>query len=476
MPLNPLLQELQNEIYVEPFSSIDFGKHRNTVAPTDLKRPNSIIVKLANPVIRAWETYARPLWLHRKSNDVVRELIRREDENTSYNDLAPVNKALQMAAVYFADGEDSAGVAKHRETLPTYLWQSDKGMTSCGTNGVQVWDTAFTILAVVEAGLANDTRFQAAMTKALDFLNISQLRENLADPYRQRRKGGWPFSTKDNGYIVSDCSAEAMKAVIILQEECGFSKVISDSRLRECVDSLLSMQNEDGGFGSYERARGGEWLEILNPAEVFDRIMVEYSYPECTTAVLTSFSLFRRHFPHYEAAAIEKAISRAVQYILANQRSDGSWYGSWAICFTYATFFALESLETVGQTYQTSIPARRACDWLVSKQNRDGGWGEHSSSCEVQQYVQHEKSQVVNTAWAALALMSARYPHSKNIVDGLELIRSRQQRNGEWLQEDIEGVFNRTCAIEYPNYKFYFSIRALGKYEQTYLPWIKELG
>jgi hypothetical protein len=28
--------------------------------------------------------------------------------------------------------------------------------------------------------------------------------------------------------------------------------------------------------------------------------------------------------------------------------------------------------------------------------------------------------------------------------------------------------------IEYPNYKFYFSIRALGKYEQTYLPWIKE--
>lgn len=92
-------------------------------------------------------------------------------------------------------------------------------MTSCGTNGVQVWDTAFTVLAVVEAGLANDERFKLAMTRALDFLDVSQIRDNLTDSYRQQRKGGWPFSTKENGYIVSDCAAESMKAVILLQEQ-----------------------------------------------------------------------------------------------------------------------------------------------------------------------------------------------------------------------------------------------------------------
>ena len=27
--------------------------------------------------------------------------------------------------------------------------------------------------------------------------------------------------------------------------------------------------------------------------------------------------------------------------------------------------------------------------------------------------------------------------------------------------------------IGYPNYEFYFPIRALGKYEQDYLPWLK---
>ena len=38
--------------------------------------------------------------------------------------------------------------------------------------------------------------------------------------------------------------------------------------------------------------------------------------------------------------------------------------------------FALESLSLVGETYETSESARRACDFLVSKQRADGGWGE----------------------------------------------------------------------------------------------------
>ena len=207
----------------------------------------------------------------------------------------------------------------------------------------------------------------------------------------------------------------------VLTPGSGFPRVISDSRLRDCVDTLLSMQNKDGGFGSYERTRGGTWLEHLNPAEIFDRIMVEYSYPECTTSVLTALSLFHTHFPNYKSAEIESAASSGMKYILESQRLDGSWYGSWGICFTYGTFFALEGLELVHQTYQSSVHARRACDWLVLKQKDDGGWGEHYSSCEVEEYIEHEKSQVVNTAWAVLALMAARYPDKTAITKGLEV-------------------------------------------------------
>src|ERR1700742_3128938 len=71
-----------------------------------------------------------------------------------------------------------------------------------------------------------------------------------------------------------------------------------------------------------------------------------------------------------------KTIDRAIRYIHAAQRPEGLWLGSWGICFTYASMFALESLSLVGETYNTSARAKRACDYLVSKQMDDGGWGE----------------------------------------------------------------------------------------------------
>jgi lanosterol synthase len=71
-----------------------------------------------------------------------------------------------------------------------------------------------------------------------------------------------------------------------------------------------------------------------------------------------------------------ETIQRAITFLHAIQRPEGGWVGSWGICFTYATMFALESLSLVGETYETSESARRACDFLVSKQRADGGWGE----------------------------------------------------------------------------------------------------
>lgn len=38
--------------------------------------------------------------------------------------------------------------------------------------------------------------------------------------------------------------------------------------------------------------------------------------------------------------------------------------------------FALESLGIAGETYENSDNVKRACDFLVSKQKLDGGWGE----------------------------------------------------------------------------------------------------
>lgn len=77
-------------------------------------------------------------------------------------------------------------------------------------------------------------------------------------------------------------------------------------------------------------------------------------------------------------------------------------------------------------------------------------------------------SLVVQTAWALIGLMEAGYPHVEPIRKGIKLIMDRQQDNGEWLQEAIEGVFNKSCMISYPNYKFTFVIKALGLFARKF--------
>jgi len=71
--------------------------------------------------------------------------------------------------------------------------------------------------------------------------------------------------------------------------------------------------------------------------------------------------------------------------------------------------------------------------------------------------------------------MYARYPFPEPIEKGVRLVMSRQRPDGSWAQEAIEGVFNKTCAIAYPNFKFSFPIWMLGK-AHWYLKELKSKG
>jgi len=117
----------------------------------------------------------------------------------------------------------------------------------------------------------------------------------------------------------------------------------------------------------------------------------------------------------------------------------------------------------MGETFATSDRVRRACKFLLDRQMDDGGWGESYKSSETQVYVHHLESQVVNTSWAVLALLAAKCPNRQAIKRGVQLIMKRQLPNGSWKQEAIEGVFNKNCAISYPNFKFSWTIWSMGK-------------
>lgn len=473
-PKTPLVLQLREELYIQPYASIDFSSHRNSISPRDNYHPKTWILNTLNwALVNIWNPYLRTENIKKKAESWAFDLIQREDENTDYANLGPVNGPMNLLACYIHDGEGSYSVKRHRERMYDFLWVKNEGMLMNGTNGVQTWDTSFLIQAVVEAGLVNEPEWKLTLVKALEFLEDQQIRENCREQeicYRQQRKGAWAFSNKDQGYTVSDTTAEALKAVILLQRSAGYPTLISEERLKDAMDTLLTMQNASGSFSSYEPRRGSEYLEWLNAAEVFGRIMIEYDYPECTTAVVTTLSLFTKHYPDYRSAEIKKVLDGALRYIRNSQRPDGSWYGSWGICFTYATMFALESLSSVGETYENSERVRRSCHFLLDKQMEDGGWGESykvcvptlslhnhtmglltttfcKQACETGIYTHHEQSQVVNTAWACIGLMEANYPDREPIESALRMIIGRQQPNGEWLQEAIEGVFNKSWYV-----------------------------
>ena len=374
------IRALRDELFVQPYAEINWVGHRNSIAPGDNYHPKSWLLNSVNwLLVNVYNPYLRPNFIKNKAEAWCSELVNLEDANTDYADLAPVNAPMNTLVCFVRDGPGAYSVKRHIERLEEFLWVKDEGMLVNGTNGVQCWDTAFLIQAVFEAGLENDDKWRPMLLKALNYLERQQIRENCGEQekcYRQPRKGGWPFSNKDQGYGVSDCISEALKAIILLQKKANYPQVLEDQRIFDAVDTLLLYQNDNGACSSYEARRGGEYLEMLNAAEVFGRIMIEYDYPECTTACVTALSLFNKYWPWYRYDEIKMFIKRATNWIKSNQRIDGSWYGSWGICFTYATMFALESMASIGERYSNSKISKRGCDFLVSKQRSDGGWSE----------------------------------------------------------------------------------------------------
>ncbi|BEI79554.1 hypothetical protein CcaverHIS002_0100830 [Cutaneotrichosporon cavernicola] len=468
-PHRPLIDELKKEIYTQPYESINWPAQRENIAPVDLYNPHHLVFKSLNRILAIYEKMPymscvpslRKAGLKAAYNQIVYE-----DENTGYQTIGPVSKSLNMICRLAKEGRDSEACRLHLAKVDDFLWMSKDGMFMTGTNGSQLWDISFLSQAVVETGLANEAENKKMCIDMIDWLDKCQMRQNPRwhrEGYRQSSKGAWPFSTPEQSYTVSDCTGEGLKATMALQSLSYTPKPVSLDRMRDAVDVMLSMQNPSGGYASYELQRGSERMEWLNAAEVFGKIMVDYLYPECSTSVLSALEHFRKIDPKYRAVEIAVCIDRVVEWIHRDQRPDGSWYGSWGVCFTYATMFALESLAIAGETHANSERVRRACAFLLSKQMADGGWGETYMSCVTGEYTHHEQSQVVMTSWSVLALIYGKSPDHEAIRRGCALIMSRQLPDGAWAQEGTEGIFNKNCAIDYPAFKHIFCIWALGR-------------
>jgi lanosterol synthase len=468
--LGPLGDELRRELYDGKFDRIDFSAYRHEIAATDL------YVRPSRPLRLAWDAlsaYERAPWLPGRKALRERALahcltrIQYEIAASRGQGISPVNGLLNCLAL-FSVNPNHPDLPMAMAAMESWRWEDEaEGIRYCGAHST-AWDTAFVMRALLAAPSLDGS--QEALRAAYAWLAATQMQEELPDRERERRDpilGGWCFSDGVHRWPVSDCTAEALTAILECHdraEEIGLSSNdrLSDARLLQAVEFILRRQNDDGGFGSYERRRGSVLLEWVNPSEMYGNCMTERSYTECTASCVGALARFRKRYPEVERARIDAAIERGVALIRSRQLDDGSWVGFWGVNFTYAIFHCVEALVAAGAP-RTDPALTRAAAWLLGKQKPDGGWGEHYTSCLNDTYVEHPESQAAMTAWATLALLEILDARHPAVQRGLACLARLQRSDGAWPQQSQSGVFFATAMLDYRLYKDDFSTWALAR-------------
>jgi squalene-hopene/tetraprenyl-beta-curcumene cyclase len=326
-----------------------------------------------------------------------------------------------------------------------------------------VWDTAFAMLALSDAGLPEH---QPAVTSAARWLLSQEVRTTGDWAVRRRRlaPGGWAFEFENDNYPDVDDTAEVVLALQRVPApgpgDDGPARALHrdiDGAIRRAVTWVLGMQSRAGGWAAFDVDNTRALCTKL-PFCDFGAV-IDPPSADVTAHVVEMLA----------ALGMDgRPLRRGVKWLWNAQEADGSWFGRWGSNHVYGTAHVVTALLAAGVP-PTDPRLRCALRWLREHQHVDGGWGEDPRSYRDPRWVGRGKSTPSQTAWALVALLAADERHDSANVAAIEhavgFLIDTQRADGTWDEPWYTGTgFPGDFYLNYHLYRQVFPLMALGRY------------
>jgi squalene-hopene/tetraprenyl-beta-curcumene cyclase len=314
-----------------------------------------------------------------------------------------------------------------------------------------IWDTGLAAHAMAEAAYGSTLPSEPVET-ASAWLVERQILDVRGDWTVRRpdvKPGGWAFQYNNAHY--PDVDDTAMVGMILHRN----GNPAHQHAIERARDWVVGMQSSDGGWGAFEPENTHFYLNHIPFADhgaLLDPPTAD------VTARCVSF------LAQIGMRPTDPVLQNALAYLKREQEADGSWFGRWGTNYIYGTWSVLCALNAAGLSPEDGS-ITRACDWLLSVQRDDGGWGEDEETYAHAPPGTFTESTPSQTAWALLGLMSAGRADDPAVARGIAWLRSMQKEDGEWEELPYTAVgFPRVFYLRYHGYKQFFPLLALSRF------------